>query len=86
MLEKNAAYIYKTNLYIIDNTGNIAYVDMDLKLQTNTKGIRVAHPECKNTGGNNAKHKDMDAGHLERFRHIDVCEKTLMMMNITNAS
>lgn len=63
-LPKNTALVYKTNLYITDNKGNIAYFDCDMQHTADAGKIRSQHQEYKSVGGKDALHPDMDAGHF----------------------
>ncbi len=63
-LQKNTALVYKTNLYITDDKGNIAYFDCDMQHTDNARKIRSHHQEYKSVGGKEALHPNMDAGHF----------------------
>lgn len=63
-LSGNTAFVYKTNLYITDDNGNIAYFDCDMQHTDNAAKIRSQHQEYKLVGGKDALHPDMDAGHF----------------------
>ncbi len=63
-LPRNTALVYKTNLYITDDKGNIAYFDCDMQHTDNAGKIRSHHQEYKSVGGKDALHPDMDAGHF----------------------
>jgi len=63
-LPRNAALVYKTNLYITDVIGNIAYFDCDMQHINNAGKIRIQHKEYKFVGGKRVDHPDMDAGHF----------------------
>ena len=63
-LEAKCAYTYHDNLYLTDEDGNIAYIDCELVLTPDAKGIKAKHPEYKSVGGKKALHDAMDAGHF----------------------
>lgn len=63
-LPRKCALVYKTNLYITDDNGNIAYFDCDMEHTEDAGQIRKQHPEYKSVGGKEALHQDMDAGHF----------------------
>lgn len=63
-LETNCAYTYHDSLYLTDEDGNIAYIDCELVITTNTAAIKAKHPEYKSVGGKRALHDNMDAGHF----------------------
>lgn len=63
-LPHNTALVYNTNLYITDESGNIAYFDCDMQHTDNAGQIRKQHQEFKSVGGKVALHPDMDAGHF----------------------
>ena len=63
-LPKKSVLIYKTNLYITDDNGNIAYFDCDMQHTDNAGQIRKQHQEYKSVGGKRALHSNMDAGHF----------------------
>jgi len=63
-LLENCAYIYKDNIYVTDDHGNLAYIDCEMVLTKNAAAIKKAHPEYKRTGGRYDKNDGMDAGHF----------------------
>ncbi len=50
-LSRNTAFVYKTNLYITDDNGSIAYFGCDMQHTDNAGEIRSQHQEYKLAGG-----------------------------------
>lgn len=58
-LPPSTAFVYNDNLYLTDDTGNIAFIDCHLRDTSPTAPIRSSHPEYRKAGAQNK-----DAGHL----------------------
>ncbi len=58
-LLSSTAYVYNQNLYLTDDSGNIAFIDCHLCHVSPTKRLRLSHSEYRKAGS-----KDRDAGHL----------------------
>ena len=63
-LKTEHLYIYNENEYLTDKNGNLAYAHMIIKKTEGPKELKESHKEYRNTGGKNAEHPDMDAGHI----------------------
>ncbi len=63
-LSPQTAYIYKNNVYLTDQKGNIAYIDCDMIYQPGATALKKGHGEYKLSGGENASEENMDAGHF----------------------
>jgi hypothetical protein len=60
----SCAYVYNDNLYVTDDTGNIAYIDCEMIHTEGAGAIKTKHSEYKLAGGQHVAHDNMDAGHL----------------------
>ena len=63
-LKPEHMYIYNGNEYLTDKNGNLAYAHMIVKKTEGAAELKESHKEYRNTGGKNAEHPDMDAGHI----------------------
>lgn len=82
-LPARCALVYDGNVYITDDTGNIAYIHCKLKHVPRTAEIRRAHGEYRNVGGARAVHDGMDAGHfgLSLGQHPSIAMEQDSVMN-----
>lgn len=58
-LPPSTAIIYDQNLYLTDGTGNIAFIDCELRRTTPTSHLRLSHPEYRAVSQHGR-----DAGHI----------------------
>ena len=61
-LESCVLYEYNKNIYLTDESGNIAFIDCKLKITSPTSTIRKTHSEYRTVSRNGH-----DAGHIARF-------------------
>lgn len=82
-LPKRCALVYADNVYITDDSGNIAYIHCKLRHASGTAEVRRAHREYRSVGGSRATHRGMDAGHfgLSLGQHPSIAMEQNAVMN-----
>lgn len=83
-LKPENMYVYNGNKYLTDRNGNIAYTDMSMSVVDFAQAIRKSHNEYKRTGGKNALHSNMDAGHIMAIKNGQHPSFTMEQERTTN--